>query len=107
MNAAEMRKHYLTCEILLGCRLALSALHLSISIMGGGQGQGRAGHGNASVSTVATTNTCKRTARIGMQRISSDTVGRPARGSVVFIIGNYSPFTMGRDCIQTRKLPER
>lgn len=45
----------MTCEILLGCRLTLSPLHLSISIMSGGQGHRRTGHGNASVSTVVTT----------------------------------------------------
>lgn len=53
LNVAAMKKHYMTCEILLGCRLALSAPHLSISIIGGGQGRGRTW--NASVSTVAAT----------------------------------------------------
>lgn len=66
----------MTCEILLGCRLALSVLHLSISIMSGGQGQAELDVEMllSALRPQPNTNTLKRTACVGMQRISCDTV---------------------------------
>lgn len=97
----------MTCKILLGCRLVLSAPHLSISIMSGGQGHGRAGHGNASVSTLSTSKYQERTACIGMQRISYRTVGRRAGGSVVFIMRDVFSLYNDEGLHGTRELPER
>lgn len=55
MNVAALRKHCTTCQIPLACRLALSAVHLSISITGQRARAGRRRSGkNAPVSGAGT-----------------------------------------------------
>lgn len=96
----------MTCKILLGCRLVLSAPHLSISIMSRGKDTAELDMEMLQSAHCPQANT-KRTACIGMQRISYRTVGRQARGSVAFIMRDVFSLYNDEGLHGTRELPER
>lgn len=83
MNVAAVRKHRVTCQIPLACRLALSAPHLSISITGqrartGGRRSGE----NTPVSRVGTAG-CSRYNRHELEQWAGPPqVGDPRFGRV-------------------------